>query len=185
MSYFLKSKRKRSNVGRGLNITPLIDINANLLFFLMINASIQEDRLDAGKEVELPESNAKTAEAGDLISLVIAIDHVSVNEIEVMKLDQGVFFDKDLDPAKKNRITPLYDQLTARFQDLVAAGAQPGKKGGEDDGLPVVLVQADRRLPYHTVSKLMRTAGQAGFTKFRFAATEVIPQNLLDQKPPG
>ena len=36
MSFFLKDKRKRSGVSRGLNITPLIDINANLLFFLVL-----------------------------------------------------------------------------------------------------------------------------------------------------
>jgi biopolymer transport protein ExbD len=171
--------KKRRHRGSGriapLNITPLIDINANLLFFLMINASIQEDRLEAGKNVELPESNSKTAEAGDLVSLVIALDHVSVNEIEVMKLnDDGTLIDKDVDD-KKRRVKPLYDDLTTRFQELVAAGAQPGKKGGTDE-LPVVLVQADRRLPYKTVSRLMRTCGQAGFTKFRFAAQEAIPE---------
>ncbi len=183
MSFFLKKKRKRSGVSQALNITPLIDINANLLFFLMINASVQEDRLDAGKEVELPESTVKTAEAGDLISLVVGLDHVSVNEIEIMKLNGGAFFEKDLDTSKKNRIKPLYEELTTRFQDLVKAGAQPGKKGGEDDGLPVVLVQADKRLPYHTVSKLMRTCGQAGFTKFRFAATEVLSRNAPAPTP--
>lgn len=182
MAFFLKGKRKKSGAQTRLNITPLIDINANLLFFLMINVSIQEDRLEAGKEVELPESNAKTAEAGDLISLVIAIDHVSVNEIQIMTLDDGRFFDKDLDTKKKNRIGPLYVELTARFQELVGEGAQPGKKDGEDE-LPVVLVQADRRLPYDTVAKLMRTCGQAGFTKFRFAAQEAIPKDLLKEKP--
>jgi biopolymer transport protein ExbD len=174
VAYFLKERKHRGAGGAGrLNITPLIDINANLLFFLMINASIQEDRLEAGKNVELPESNAKTAESGDLISLVIALDHVSVNELEVMKLNaDGTLISKDYDD-KKRRVKPLYQEFTTRFQDLVDQGAQPGTK---DDDLPVILVQADRRLPYRTVSKLMRTAGQAGFTKFRFAATEVIPE---------
>lgn len=184
MAFFLKGKRKRSGVRQGLNITPLIDINANLLFFLMINASVQEDRLEAGKAVELPESNAKTAEAGDLISIVVGLEHISINEIEVMKMDGGAFFEKDLDTSKKNRVKPLYDELTSRFQDLVKAGAQPGKKGADgDDGLPVILVQADKRLPYTTVSKVMRTCGQAGFTKFRFAASEVLSRGEAPKAP--
>lgn len=171
---FLK-RRKRSNARQGLNITPLIDINANLLFFMMINASVQEDRLEAGKAVELPESTARTAEAGDLISIVVGLEHISVNEVEIMKMNRGDFFEKDLDASQKNRVKPLYDDLTARFQDLVKAGAQPGKKGADgDDGLPVILVQADKRLPYNVVAKVMRTCGQAGFTKFRFAASEVL-----------
>jgi biopolymer transport protein TolR len=171
----LLKRRKRSNARQGLNITPLIDINANLLFFLMINVSVQEDRLEAGKHVELPESTARTAEAGDLISIVIGLEHISVNEIEVMKMNRGDFFEKDLDASQKNRVKPLYDDLTARFQDLVKAGAQPGKTGADgDDGLPVILVQADKRLPYNVVAKVMRTCGQAGFTKFRFAASEVL-----------
>lgn len=171
MPFFFQGRMKRGGAKRlSLNLTPLIDINANLLFFMMINASVQEDRLEAGKEVELPESTAKTAEAGDLISLIIALDHVSVNEIEIMKLDgSGGFLEKDLDKKHKNRVAPLYKELTTKFQDLVKQGAQPG---ADEDKLPVILVQADRRLPYKTVSRVMRTCGQAGFTKFRFAAQE-------------
>jgi biopolymer transport protein ExbD len=177
VAYLLSGRKKRGGLKqKGLNITPLIDINANLLFFLMINASIQEDRLEAGKKVDLPESNAKTAEAGDLISLVIAIDHVSVNELEVMKLENGVWAASDFDD-KKRRVKPLYEDLTQRFQELIKAGAQPGSKS---DDLPVILVQADRRLPYKTVQKMMRTCGQAGFTKFRFAARERIAENAFD-----
>lgn len=174
MSSFLKSRRRRSRIRQGLNITPLIDINANLLFFMMINASVQEDRLEAGKAVELPESTARTAEAGDLISIVVGLEHISINEIEIMKMERGTFPEKDFDAAQR-RVRPLYDELTARFQDLVKAGAQPGKKGADgDDGLPVILIQADKRLPYTIVSQVMRTCGQAGFTKFRFAASEVL-----------
>jgi len=31
-------------------------------------------------------------------------------------------------------------------------------------------VQADKDIPYTTLSIIMRTCGEAGFTKFRFAA---------------
>ena len=168
-----KKKRQRGGGGKvSLNITPLIDINANLLFFLMISASVQEDRLEAGELVELPTSTSKKAEAGDLISVVIALESVSVNEIQILALDEGGQLPrKDFD-AKRNRVKPLYKDLTTRFQELLEEGAQPGAKGDDDDKLPVVLVQADRRLPYRTLKAVMRTCGQAGFTRFRFAATE-------------
>ena len=169
--------KRRKKTSTALNITPLIDINANLLFFMIINASIAEDRLEAGKDVELPESNAKTAEAGDLISVVISADFVSVNELEVNRLNGGEVLSADFD-EKKNRVLPLYKKLNERFQALVAAGVDPSASG-EDSQLPVILVQADRRLPYKTVQKVMRTCGQAGFTRFRFAATEVVPSKAL------
>jgi biopolymer transport protein ExbD len=166
-----KKKRRREGIKvMPLNLAPLIDINANLLFFLIIANSVQEDRLQAGKDIELPPSTSTAAEAGDLVSIVVGMNAISVNELVVMPMTNGTFEEKYLDPKKENRIVPLYTRLTERFQDLVKKGAQPGAKGEDDSGLPVVLIQADKRLPYSTLSKVMRTCGEAGFTKFRFAA---------------
>ncbi len=167
----LPKKKRRFRGARiiPLNLAPLIDINANLLFFMIIANSVQEDRLTAGKDVELPASNASTAEAGDLVSIVVSMSAISVNEKEIVKLSSGIFDDKILDKQRENRIVPLYTDLNQRFQDLVRKGAQPGA-ANDDSRLPVVLIQGDKRLPYQTLAKVMRTCGEAGFTKFRFAA---------------
>jgi biopolymer transport protein ExbD len=166
-----KKKRRRRPAIRvmTLNLAPLIDINANLLFFLIIANSVQEDRLQAGKDIELPPSSSSQAEAGDLVSIVVGMNAISVNELVVMQMNNGDIDAQFLDPKKENRIIPLYTRLTERFQDLVKKGAQPGAKD-DDSRLPVVLIQADRRLPYSSLAKVMRTCGEAGFTKFRFAA---------------
>lgn len=163
------TRRLRNFRVQRLNITPLIDINANLLFFMMISASVQEDRLEAGEDVELPESSSDKAEAGDLVSVVIAMTHISVNEVEVMKLLENGQLDPSDVIEKSDRIKPLYKDLSLRFTELIKKGAQPG---ADKDDLPVVLVQADRRLPYSTLKKVMRTCGEAGFTRFRFAAKQ-------------
>jgi biopolymer transport protein ExbD len=163
-----KKKRRRKGIAvMALNLAPLIDINANLLFFMIIANSVQEDRLQAGKDIELPPSSSSMAEAGDMVSIVVGMNSISVNELVVMSMKNGEFDAATLDPKKDDRIVPLYTRLTERFQDLVKKGAQPG---GDDSKLPVVLIQADKRLPYSTLSKVMRTCGEAGFTKFRFAA---------------
>lgn len=165
-----RPKRRRSGIQvMPLNLAPLIDINANLLFFLIIANSVQEDRLQAGKDIELPPSTSSQAEAGDLVSIVVGMNTISVNELVVMQLQNGVLDAAMLDPKKENRIIPLYTRLTERFQDLIQKGAQPGA-AGDADKLPVVLIQADRRLPYATLAKVMRTCGEAGFSRFRFAA---------------
>lgn len=165
-----KKRRRRPGIKvMTLNLAPLIDINANLLFFLIIANSVQEDRLQAGKDIELPPSSSSAAEAGDLVSIVVGMNSISVNELVVMNVSNGVIDVALLDPKKDDRIMPLYTRLVERFQDLVAKGAQPGAQG-DDSKLPVVLIQADRRLPYSTLAKVMRTCGEAGFTKFRFAA---------------
>lgn len=165
-----RKKRRRKGIQvMSLNLAPLIDINANLLFFMIIANSVQEDRLQAGKDVELPPSTSSAAEAGDMVSIVVGMNNISVNELVVMPMKNGDFDPASLDSKKENRIVPLYTRLTERFQDLVKKGAQPGA-AGDDSRLPVVLIQADKRLPYSTLSKVMRTCGEAGFTKFRFAA---------------
>jgi len=167
-----KRKRRKAIHVMPLNLAPLIDINANLLFFLIVANSVQEDRLKAGKEVDLPASNVGQAEAGDLVSVVVSMNNISVNELNLTPppIHNGILDEKFLDPKKENRVVPLYTRLTERFQDLVKKGAQPGPKDGDDSKLPVVLIQADRRLPYASLAKVMRTCGEAGFTKFRFAA---------------
>jgi biopolymer transport protein ExbD len=165
-----KPKRRREVKIMPINLAPLIDINANLLFFMLIANSVQEDRLQAGKDVELPISSSQTAEAGDLVSIVVSLGAISVNEKEIVKLSSGAFDARLLDKKREDRIVPLYTHLNERFQDLVRKGAQPGA-ADDDSKLPVVLIQADKRLPYATLAKVMRTCGEAGFTKFRFAAT--------------
>jgi biopolymer transport protein ExbD len=171
-----KKKRKRKPIHvMPLNLAPLIDINANLLFFLIVANSVQEDRLRAGKDVELPASTSSTAEAGDLVSVVVSMNNISVNELNIQPppIHNGVLDEKFLDIKKdKNNpvVIPLYTRLTERFQDLIKKGAQPGAKDADDSKLPVVLIQADKRLPYSALAKVMRTCGEAGFTKFRFAA---------------
>jgi biopolymer transport protein ExbD len=167
-----RKKRKRKPIKvMALNLAPLIDINANLLFFMIIANSVQEDRLQAGKNIELAESVTSTAEAGDLVSLVVGLNEISVNELVVkIEVKNGLIADAELDPKDKDKIIKLHTTLTERFQDLIRKGAQPGAADDDDSKLPVVLIQADRKLPYVTVQRIMQTCGMAGFTKFRFAA---------------
>lgn len=166
-----KRRRRKPIKVMGLNLAPLIDINANLLFFMIIANSVQEDRLQAGKNIELADSITQTAEAGDLVSLVVGLTEISVNEL-VLKIDikDGLVNDTELDPKDKDKIVKLHISLTERFQDLIRKGAQPGANDEDDSKLPVVLIQADKKLPYVTVQRVMQTCGMAGFTKFRFAA---------------
>ena len=171
MSDELPKKKKRSRRIKlmPLNLAPLIDINANLLFFLIIANSVQEDRLKAAMEIELPRSSAQAAEAGDLISVVVGLKHITVNEREVVVLGEGALDAKVLDAKRDSRIVPLYTYMQDRFKDLVAKGAQPGAVDDESK-IPVVFLQVYKRVPYATLSKVMRTCGESGFTRFRLAA---------------
>jgi biopolymer transport protein ExbD len=164
-----KKKRRRGIKLMPLNLAPLIDINANLLFFLIIANSVQEDRLQAANEIELPASTSQAAEAGDLISLVVGKQHITVNEREVVLLSAGELDPKLLDKKRDSRIVPLYTYLQDRFKDLVAKGASPTATDDESK-IPVVFLQVDKGVPYATLSKVMRTCGEAGFTRFRMAA---------------
>jgi biopolymer transport protein ExbD len=164
-----KKKRRRGVRLLPLNLAPLIDINANLLFFLIVANAVQEDRLQAAQEIELPRSTAQAAEAGDLISIVVSQKRITVNEREVLTLQEGRLDPKVLDSKRDSRIVPLYTFMQDRFKDLVAKGVQPGV-AGDDSKTPVVLLQVDKGVPYATLSKVMRTCGESGFTRFRMAA---------------
>jgi biopolymer transport protein ExbD len=164
-----KKRRRRRVKLIPLNLAPLIDINANLLFFLIIANSVQEDRLQAAQEIELPRSTAQAAEAGDLISIVVSLKRITVNEREILTLEGGALDAKALDAKRESRIVPLYTYMQDRFKDLVAKGLQPGP-ASDDNKVPVIFLQVDKGVPYATLSKVMRTCGDSGFTRFRMAA---------------
>lgn len=141
-----------------LNMTALMDILSNLLFFLLASYAAANTEIKGAEDMQLP---ASTSEAQATMSILVRVtlEDIEVEGKPVVKLKNG-----KLAPSMfaDDKVTPLYKALL-----VYAEHGKTGVKMDEDN--TVLLVLADKRADFDLVSKVLKTAGQAGFPNFRFA----------------
>lgn len=140
-----------------LNMTALMDILSNLLFFLLASYAASDIEIKGAENMQIPTSSSEQ-EATMSILVRVTIDVIEVEGKPIVKIKNGqpeARFDGD-------KIVPLHDELRR-------IGIQ-GKKGVEmTEENTVLLVLADKRIDYELISKVLKTAGYAGYPNFRFA----------------
>ena len=144
-----------------VNLTALMDILSNIIFFLMASFGAQTLELTSASKVALPSSTSELSLRMS-ISVAVGMDEVFVDDEPVGRLDQGRLLDLDA-----QRFHPRLDETLRRIRAQRLAKNERPKD--EDE---VVLFIADKRLKYETIDRVMKTCARAGFTKFRFAVAK-------------
>lgn len=140
-----------------INLTALMDILSNLLFFLLASYAAANTEIKGADGMQLPSSSSE-AQATMSILVRVTLDKVEVEGKSVVNVKDGNF----QAPIEGDKIVPLFNELTRV--------AKQGKKGVKmTDENTVLLVLADKRADYAMISKVLKTAGYAGFPNFRFA----------------
>lgn len=140
-----------------INLTALMDILSNLLFFLLASYAAANTEIKGAEGMQLPSSTSE-AQATMSILVRVTLDKVEVEGRPVVAIKHGQFQAQ----IEGDKIVPLYAELTR-----VAEQGKKGVKMTEDN--TVLLVLADKRADYAMISKVLKTAGYAGFPNFRFA----------------
>jgi biopolymer transport protein ExbD len=156
----LKKKRHKKHHVEELNIIPLIDITANLLFFLMVGMDLQE-KAQSGDKIELPLSASKSSEELSMVKLSVSKDELQLEGVKQATLEGGKVVKNEV---KDGFIQKLKMELEKRRKAIESSGLDMTL----DKNKPVVYLLADKTLEYETVELVMRTAGSAGFPRFRF-----------------
>ena len=140
-----------------LNLTALMDILSNLLFFLLASYSVTATEIKGTTGIQLPTS---TSEQAATMSILVRVteDEIQVEDRTVATVKNGAI----VAPVEEDRIVPLFDALKERGEQ----GEGGVKMEAENT---VLLVLADKRVDYSLVSSVLKTAGYAGFPNFRFA----------------
>ncbi len=140
-----------------LNLTALMDILSNLLFFLLASYAVSNTEIKGAEAMQLPVS---TSEQGATMSILVRVtlESIEVEGKPVARLKAG----RPVAAIEGDKIVPL-------FQELERV-ARKGKKGvAMTEENTVLLVLADRRADFGLVSQVLKTAATAGFPNFRFA----------------
>lgn len=140
-----------------LNLTALMDILSNLLFFLLASYTTQALEVEIQKGVVLPVSSSQLNPSPDL-PVAITRSDIQVANVPVVALDakgglQGLDTDK---------IPALFERLESVRHSREAAGEQT-PPGGD-----IVLILADRGTDSALLIRVLKTAAMAGFANARF-----------------
>lgn len=141
-----------------LNLTALMDILSNLLFFLLASYQTADVEVVAKAGVQLPASTSEVA-AQKNVTITVTSDEILVADVPTARLVNGAVQRGDL---VGERIRPLLERL----ENVNAARRSAGMEGAP--GSDTVFVLADKRVDSEVVTLILRTAGQAGFVNARF-----------------
>ncbi len=144
-----------------LNLTALMDILSNIIFFLMASFGAQTLELTSAGKVVLPSSTSELSLKMS-ISIAVGMEQMFVEDEPIGKLKDGVLIGLD---AK--RFHPKLEQTLKRVRAQRLAKNEKPKDADE-----VILFIADKRLKYNTIDRVIKTAARAGFTKFRFVVSK-------------
>lgn len=163
-----KSKRGPFHTGEAgddaptrINLTALMDILSNIIFFLMASFGAQTLELTSASKVQLPSSTSELTLKMS-ISVAVGMEELFVEDEPVGHLVQG-----SLQGLDASRFHPRLEETLKRVRAERLAKNEQKKDADE-----VILFIADRRLEFATLDRVMKTCARAGFTKFRFAVSK-------------
>ncbi len=136
-----------------LQLTSLLDMFTIILVFLMVSFQAADKDFVLKSGLDLPVSAAKSP-FKTAVNIAITLDGVYVDGVKVHPLDEGDVSDEDFESGKVESIKVAVEQAWDRS----------AKEDWEEN---VVVIQADKGLPYRTIHLVMRSAAHAGFFRYR------------------
>ena len=144
-----------------INLTALMDILSNIIFFLMASFGAQTLQLTSASKVELPSSTSELSLKMS-INVAVGLEELFVEDEPIGKLKDGKLVGLD-----DERFHPKLEETLKRVRAQRLAKNERPKDEEE-----MILFVADKRLKYDTIDRVMKTCARAGFTKFRFAVSK-------------
>jgi biopolymer transport protein ExbD len=141
-----------------LNLTALMDILSNLLFFLLASYTAQSVEIEGRNGLKLPSSSSQLTLTPQL-TITVTSSRMDVSGVPVANIEHGsVVGELDAD----GRIAPLFERLRNVKLTRTAAGRADLADGD------LVLLLADKGTDAKTITSVLKTAGHAGFINVRF-----------------
>jgi len=178
----LRKGRRRKQSESELPLTSMMDILVIILVFLLKSYTTSTNSLTTIAGIQIPVS-ASPDIPGDTLQVIVTPEGVTFENERIMDFvlaaaEAGTteahyrFKEADLD-EEGLRVVPLFDALTKAREkaELLRAKSQARDENGQP--LPfegTLAIQADKRVRYETIRKIMYTAAAAGYKTFRFLA---------------
>lgn len=158
----LKSVKTRGSHGRKspiafLNITPMVDMFTVLVIFLIQQFSVTGELGTLDKDVKIPE--AKKFTQMDQMPVISVSNQWIMFEGRKVKATPSVL------EAGPGMIEDLGTELESMKNNYKRMGMENRLSGG-------VIIQADQKVPFSIIKKVLLTCATKGFTKINYAVFE-------------
>ena len=176
-----RKRRRRIDMTFELQLTSMLDVMVIILVFLLKTYSASNTSFESVAGLEMPVSHTQEIPK-DSLHLIITPEAITFENERIVEFVQSAenladdlgeahakyrFNTRDLD-ENGLRVLPLYDALLKAKDKSELLRAKSGQTAPLFDG--VLAIQADKRIQYDTLRKVMYTAGSAGYTVFRLLA---------------
>lgn len=138
-----------------LNLTALMDILSNLLFFLLASYNTQALELEANPKLTLPGSSS-TTNVQKALEVKVTTEKVSVAGVP-------------LADVKENAVVGKSDKDDTHPGIVKALKSLKGQRASKDIPDPeMLLLLADRNTDSTVIATVLKSAGTAGFVNVKF-----------------
>ena len=141
-----------------LNITSMMDMFTIILIFLLFTFSSKPEITGLEKNMELPQSTAKT-DLQETVKLVLSRSTLKMDDEIIAEITDGTIVGMD---PKNLKSSELFIELARRSAFETESGNEPAEPA------PILLL-CDRRLSFKTINQITKTAALAGYPNFQFA----------------
>jgi biopolymer transport protein ExbD len=180
----IRSRRGRRRVNRDfeLQLTSMMDVLVIIVVFLLKSYAASTNSFTTVPGMKLPIS-ASPDTPPDSLQVIVTPEGLTFENERILDFTQTMasagssegtyaFKPGDLD-ENGHRIVPLFDALTKAREKSEVLRAKSAARDAEGKPLPfdgVLAIQADKRVQYDTIRKIMYTAAAAGYRIFRMLA---------------
>lgn len=174
-----RGRRRQKAKGFELPLTSMMDVLVIILIFILKSYQTSTHQMTTVKGIEIPTSNAKE-EPLDSHYVIVTPEGITFEDQRVVSFLLEELGDEPVNPKIRpeeldeggRRVRPLFDALVKARE---ASELLRLKSTAREDNQPlpiegVLAIQADRRVPYELLRRIMYTAGSAGYSTFRLLA---------------
>lgn len=147
-------RRHRKQIVATISLTALIDIFANLLFFLLINVSM-DYHITPGKSLVLPESSTDI-DPKEMLTLMVNDTDIIVNGRKIVDVASAM-------TQAEDSIALLQDELK------YLANKNPIAPNEKNEIEREITVLGDKEIPYQLLKKIMATCAANQYTRISLA----------------
>lgn len=150
----MERHHKRHRGAATLNLTSLMDIFTILVFFLLVNAS-NNQQLPDNEDIELPESSAQELPE-EVLTIQVSNREIIVQNRKIANVEDVLTSEEDVIPA-------LVEELEYRASRTIPTLNAEGEAQRE------VMILGDRKIPYKLLQRIMLSCNQTEYTRISFA----------------
>jgi len=157
-----KMQRGGKSVNAELNVVPMVDMMTMLVIFLLMQFSATGEILYMQKDIKLPDAqHGQTIEAAPVVA--VSASQIVVSGQEVAKV-------ADVEKGDDFAIPGLEEKLRDEKKrwDFIHQNDPDREKNWKGD----VNIQADQKIAFRILKRVMYTAGQAGYFNVNFATLD-------------